>query len=1012
MALAPNDTLRPRRPLFWLAALLLTGGAGFAQDDPGDPPGDPVEPPVPADQVKLPRRNRDRGRLVLPESPPAQEEQQPPEPVEKPIPAPKSDYWAGDLDRYEKVFATFETLPNPTEVEFREALSNLQGLGLATRPAALKALRSPHPPTVQLAAHLLQSVGLPEDADELVVVASSVGVQNVASDCLEAALRLNGGWLPLQAVRMLEHPRKSVRSSVEARLGRFVHDDHLTPLLQHVRYGRDPDVRMRAARLLGPLRGQPDARQALLDALEDPAMTVNLSAAQMLAGDASPADFQLVRQEILAAEPGPVLGYLCYALLLQLQTDGKLLLDEELEQHLVGLLEERDPFLGGAVAACLAEFGYRSNRDEGFDYLDLQVPRALVRAVGGMAYYPQYSRLLPLAEASLERISGRDFSESQPQAWVEWLMALPDDFRAVRGSLHLGPGDYPLVQLGWRIEDKPWRWLGGAGCTSPAPELRLLGQSGLETLAAALEKARLLQLSRVPAAFGLEQKPVIAELEIQVGQRRKRLAYRGDSLRDWMVELDAVLEELYGATSWQLLAPADDRRDFVLAVLERWDAADPAERLEMMVDLTRGRLSTLKDEDLVAWSESLIAREELLPLWPDDLAREFLAEVQRRGARLDVARAALGAALLAPGPELAEPFFEAVVAVSEPNRSELLFTGLDVLGMDVCVAALEDSRLAVRVAAARALARCGREATVPLVMALQDPSALVVQKAVASLGHLADPAALSELLALAGRGNPREIRKEALWALGEIGDPNSLEVVRLAAADEDASVRLVAILALGQIPGPEADALFDTFFPDFAATPLEAPFLRALDSRGAASTRRILRSHVDALDVEVASRAALHLGYLGDPDAAPFLISMITAAPRDANVLDALAFATCADFRQMPDPAGMYVEWWRERGRMEPETWLAAALENLGRPVPSDLTTPAASMTTEERRRTVAGLLELMETGPTYLRPAVTFHLNRLTGVDAPAVRARTSDAVARTTVEPWVEWLDGRSQG
>lgn len=189
---------------------------------------------------------------------------------------------------------------------------------------------------------------------------------------------------------------------------------------------------------------------------------------------------------------------------------------------------------------------------------------------------------------------------------------------------------------------------------------------------------------------------------------------------------------------------------------------------------------------------------------------------------------------------------------------------------------------------------------------------------------------------------------------------------------------------------------------------MEAPYLRALETRGAGTARDVLRPHLDAPSPVVMRQAALHLGALGDPLAAPTLIAILPRHPHDQDLLAALAFTLCVDFRSTPDPAGVYAAWWRDNGRKDPTHWLARSIVHHGLPIPDGFGTPEPPPLAE----TVPALLTLLQTGPAFLRPAITYHLNVLTGVDAPALRVRTPVPMVRQVAQVWQEWLDARAEG
>ena len=978
----------------------------------------------PAQEIPEKRRPGHRSRLELPDRPlrPVRPRQDPgaPSPAadeEEPEAAPAS-WWDGQeiagAERIVQVFRDFEGLPDPDPAQRRAALERLQAFGLRTRPVALRALECPHLPSVLLAAKLLEAVGEPEDAPRLVDLASGLGYVEGAVACLETSLRLNGGWMPHRAVRLLEHPEKKLRIAAEARLLKGLREEHLKPLLQVLRFGRDSDARLRAARLLARAREDwpedEELRRGLREVLRGAPVSVAFVAAEALAGRPAPGDCAWLREELERTEAEDELAWFLYARLLQQDRSEELLVDDALVERLIPLLDRSDPFLAGAAAALLAEYEFRSDAETGLVALERPILHRLVRAVGGAEFYPQYARFSPVAEESLKRFTGEDFGGEDRSAWLAWMVENIDTFRAVRGTLHVGLEEAPRLMVRWSRAGGPERILAGPEAEDPPPGARLLGPRSLERVLGILEEARLLGTRILPGTYGPDGEPLRSRLEIAVGDRRKRLAFRGPAGLDWVPDLLARLDSLHAETSWQSLAHGPGARDFILARLESWDAAGAAERLRMKVEMTRGQVEGLSDEVLDAWCRELVADPGIARHWEPALARELLEHLPARQHAPDTARALLKAALLVPDPGLAGPLLARTEDLDEPLRSELVQAGLERLGTEAAVGALQDPRLHVRVAAVRALRRGGSEAVAALEGALGDENPLVVRMALRSLGEIADPGVLGAVLNHAGPGFPREVRKEALWALGRLGvsSPGVLGVFRDAARDGDAGVRLAAVDGLGNLPGEAVQDLFRELFPAFAATPLEVSFLRVLERRGAGSTRRVLRAHLDSQDSGVARRAALQAGRLGDPAAAPRLMALLPEMPRDPELLDALTFTLCTDFRHTPDPAGVYESWWRENQGVSPAEWLRRSASERGLVLPERFADPRE----EETALAVPALLDLLENGPSFLRPATSYWLERLTGVDAPALYGSSPRPLVQEVARVWHDWLKGRDRG
>ena len=67
--------------------------------------------------------------------------------------------WEDASGRAEEIFRDFEMARRDTDVVHKRTLNELRDLGLNTKDAALKALNSTYPPTVVIAAELLEWVG-------------------------------------------------------------------------------------------------------------------------------------------------------------------------------------------------------------------------------------------------------------------------------------------------------------------------------------------------------------------------------------------------------------------------------------------------------------------------------------------------------------------------------------------------------------------------------------------------------------------------------------------------------------------------------------------------------------------------------------------------------------------------------------------------------------------------------------------------------------------------------------
>ncbi len=967
-----------------------------------------------AQSGELPSKGNGRksgGRLDLPQGKPAQEEVKPVE--AGPAQPYQSEYWGDTKDRAELVFVRLEaqmSVPEgedakPTKVLMREALGELEGMGLGTRTTALKALKSPHAPSVVLAAQLLRAVGTREDGDArtLVETSSSVGDVVAARECLDAAVVIEGR-LPVRAIALLSHPKRPIRTLAEGRLRDNPSAEYVPDLLRGLQYGRDSDTRMRSARLLVAYPNTEEARTGLRAALRDPSVSVCFQAAESLAGDASDADRAYVREQINSADEGDELAYLLFAMLRQQQTSGDLLVDDTLVAKLRPILGSDNIFLAGVAGAAIAEFVFRTDTETELDALQRSLPLVLVRAVGGVEFYPQYAKFSPVAEQSLRRISGQDFANRNRRAWVEWYTANRNTFQLVRGRLELTAENQHELEVSWFHSGQTARYLTGdpKAAVSGAGNGRVLGPKAQKQLADALRDTVILDVSVLPGSYGLEKDPVTAGIEVSIGGRRKPIRFRGSAAASWLPVLTAQLDRIYQDLHWQLLAVGDTAEAFLTTSVPKWDAASAVERNRLLVEFQNERLGMLSQDALVQWCDYLLATPGVKKHWGEEASYQYLNLIPTLKDQPMLALKVLQVGLLDRNPAMTASSIDVATRFEEPLRSDLLVTTLRLLGPGAGAVCLKDERLPVRVAAARALADGGQDAVPALLTALKSEDVLVVRVALNSLGEIGDAAAMEPVLALSSPDTPRDVRKEALLALGAFGGPEVLDALQEAAYSEDFGTRLAAVSALRKVSGEQADQMYLAILPRYLNSTLEASFDQLLRMRGAALARRTYREFLDSNNEGLRRRAAILAGRLGEPAAVPVLMSYLPDTPHDGEVLSALAQSTCADFRATPDPAGVYEVWWRDHGQEDASFWLVDGLKGRGFALEQNfIQGSGASLET-----IVANLLEVLETGPEHMRATCAMYLTSLTGLDASHIAPKLPLVQVQAIAKPWKDWL------
>ena len=211
------------------------------------------------------------------------------------------------------------------------------------------------------------------------------------------------------------------------------------------------------------------------------------------------------------------------------------------------------------------------------------------------------------------------------------------------------------------------------------------------------------------------------------------------------------------------------------------------------------------------------------------------------------------------------------------------------------VAGLHDDRSEIRARAAHLLGYfAGTRSVSALIEALCDPNRGVRKTAIRSLAWIADPHALPAIAAIALSDPSPELRIAAALQLGKIRGPDAVPALIATLDDPSPDVRMSALRSLGRVGDKQA-------IPRIAEVALQDPALGP-------STR--------ATDV---------LAKLGDPRAAPQLLSLLTETDRhlaDGRHLTAL-----------PEDAPRLFEhlWWRpEAVKWNVQKWAAKRLVEHG----------------------------------------------------------------------------------
>lgn len=147
-----------------------------------------------------------------------------------------------------------------------------------------------------------------------------------------------------------------------------------------------------------------------------------------------------------------------------------------------------------------------------------------------------------------------------------------------------------------------------------------------------------------------------------------------------------------------------------------------------------------------------------------------------------------------------------------PNAAMVLGLAGDEKAVVSLIRELENGDEKMKIVSAEALGSIGdKRAVDPLIKALNAPNEILKKNAIVSLGKIADNCAFESLLALLEDGT---VRKEAVEALGLLGNKDAIDPIIEILQDPDENIRVAVAGALGQFSDkmavlPLIDALKD-----------------------------------------------------------------------------------------------------------------------------------------------------------------------------------------------------------
>jgi len=817
--------------------------------------------------------------------------------------------------------------------------------GLAAARAELSAMEAP---VILVAARVLLRSPTPGDID-LVQKRLRDRLPTAGGGALLSALvaadPVHAG--PRFLVEMLDSPNGGLRAQAARELRPLLPQATVAVLAPALESKRS-ETRLEAVSLAGGVPGA-DATAVLLARLADPAPRVALQVISELAGrkddtlDPKLLGLAFHERWILRSE-----AYALLALVEREDVGSRGILDDSHLETLLTALESNDPFVSGACAAALAGIGFRSVKVRDANWLDQAVVDRLVGVVSGKVFHNDFSALRGSAQRRLQLLTGQE-AGTDGSRWVEWWVSVRAGFHALRAWIPYE--DAELDRLALRISDgtAKWRLLGPGKAwpadLAPREDAFYLSAAQVQDLTHVLTTEGVFGPQRLPGTRGTRGTGE-RTADISVVGRGKTFVVGADAQEPWFDRILAAARSLAETNRWELY-PIPGRHVGTAELWKEqsaWWSAEhtPLERDRKLKELVLATLA-VRSSPMRTRAFAELERLYALPGIPDPADfRLFLDALGGEAPpvavpsliQMAIASARSVSAQQARIP--VEPARELVRAVlARPDSiTGALPAVLYAAGAPFTREMLADPRPAVRVAAARVLARFPDADPVSALLPLLTDKVSDVQAAcIESLGDLRAESARTELLVRARLG-VKQVRIAALLAAGKLRGDYVLDALLLALSESDPELRLAAVQGMAELQDPASAPFLVSLLCDLSSPELHDAArvgLLRLRERAWPELRRALIGAPPAGKLE----AAFVLSEQCAPEAVPILLGALTVNPRDARAGAELAILTCVDFRTQEDSAAEWWNWWDGVVHEDALPWFRAALERLQLQPPS-----------------------------------------------------------------------------
>jgi len=837
------------------------------------------------------------------------------------------------------------------------------------------------------AAYVLGRIGERSDTLTLLLVAAEKKQQKHADTFLEAAWRLDADAAVAEAFRFFHIAETTLRrEAVKFVLDRVTKNNlpAVFDLLDRRRAER-PFTREIGVRLLDRLVQTKqvewsDVAKRFYSALGDESPTVAARVMRLLAGRNAPKNVEALnhlitkemsywRQRSYAAL---ALGVMSATYRVQPFADETI----AVLRGPKGLSHPTEMLARASAALGLAQVALRTNDRELVKLLDRDIPILLIDAVGASnRHYRDFGSVMPLAYRMLRRITGQTFPDHAP-VWARWWKDKGRLFRAKRELVEVDADDLPDVEVEFEMPRSRGRERMRLAVVGENRPTFLHGRAYAipqEDMAELIERLRARGFFEAREADPNEIEAEDALVLVRVGDLDRSVVFGDGAEARVRDELLRKIDELTRAYAWQLWWDSEKQPSWQLFFVQnrKWFSAneDPQARARRLRTMITGAVN-----DLVAVEDRLYAVRFLKELpgggeaLEDSHVAALVGSVALERSVNDYVSAVAGLLVPAAGPDATMALIDALADKIGPNAQALLVNlagslpVAEVAGLaaderwkvrraavlalaghegatarTVLTGALEDSEVAVRVAAAEALARRKDPVVLPALAELSKPSLAKAIRGTAAYayGLLANDEARQAIRPLLFEDPSSEVKVRAIRGLEESGNtavvPLLLEVFDQIS---DRIVRAAAATAIVRLETPELVArLIERLQLTDALDPERVALVNVLARFESEEPRAILRAVLQGDDMQSADAAALGLARRWDDAALVQLIEMVKrggpatrSAVRQLQILTSVAFDAKSYRRQAENYSG----WATARGAGNPRVWFRDALELRG----------------------------------------------------------------------------------